>query len=92
MNELILYYRLILQATDKGNPPLSSTTTVRVQVVDINDNSPVIPPMETVFIAESELKLIPTPALQAFEMTKSNYNNNFSIRFKMELCSPLITK
>lgn len=43
----------MLQAVDKGNPPLSSTATIRVQVVDVNDNSPAIPPMEPVVIAES---------------------------------------
>lgn len=45
--------RLVLQAADKGEPPLSATATVRVQVVDVNDNSPTIPHMEPVVIAES---------------------------------------
>lgn len=49
----MLYCRLVLQAADRGTPPLSSTATVRVQVVDVNDNSPAIPTMEPVFIAES---------------------------------------
>uniref|UniRef100_A0A8C3A9J7 Protocadherin-16 n=1 Tax=Cyclopterus lumpus TaxID=8103 RepID=A0A8C3A9J7_CYCLU len=44
---------LVLQAADRGNPPLSSTATFRVQVVDVNDNSPAIPPMEPVVIAEN---------------------------------------
>uniref|UniRef100_UPI0037E8A37A protocadherin-23 n=1 Tax=Semicossyphus pulcher TaxID=241346 RepID=UPI0037E8A37A len=44
---------LVLQAADRGNPSLSSTTTIRVQVVDVNDNSPAIPPMEPVLIAEN---------------------------------------
>ncbi|XP_069545867.1 protocadherin-23 [Brachyistius frenatus] len=51
--EITPSYKLLLQATDRGNPPLSSTTTVRVQVVDVNDNSPAIPPMEPVVIAEN---------------------------------------
>lgn len=53
---LIFYfnYRLILQAIDMGSPPLTGTCTVRVQVVDVNDNSPTIPSMEQVTIAESK--------------------------------------
>ncbi|XP_029288257.1 LOW QUALITY PROTEIN: protocadherin-23 [Cottoperca gobio] len=51
--EIAPSYKLVLQAADRGNPPLSSTTTIRVQVVDVNDNSPTIPPMEPVVIAEN---------------------------------------
>ncbi|KAL6110918.1 dchs2 [Pungitius sinensis] len=51
--EITPSYKLVLRATDRGNPPLSSTTTLRVQVVDVNDNSPAVPPMEPVVIAEN---------------------------------------
>ncbi|KAM4750324.1 protocadherin-23 isoform 2-T3 [Anableps anableps] len=51
--EITPSYKLILQAADKGEPPLSSTATVRVQVVDVNDNSPAIPPMEPVYVYEN---------------------------------------
>ncbi|MEQ2184840.1 hypothetical protein GOODEAATRI_012168, partial [Goodea atripinnis] len=51
--EITPSYKLILQAADRGKPPLSSTATIRVQVVDINDNSPAIPPMEPVYISEA---------------------------------------
>lgn len=62
---LLFYHRLVLKAADKGKPSLSSTAIIRVQVVDINDNSPVIPPMEPVFIAESKAKPFHIPAFQA---------------------------
>ncbi|XP_053711047.1 protocadherin-23 isoform X2 [Synchiropus splendidus] len=52
-HEITSSYRLVLQATDRGSPSLSSTTTVTVQVVDVNDNSPAIPPLEPVLIAEN---------------------------------------
>lgn len=51
--EITSSYKLVLQAADRGNPPLSSTASIRVQVVDVNDNSPAIPPMEPVLISEN---------------------------------------
>lgn len=34
-------YTLEVVATDRGSPALSTTVTVQVQVMDVNDNSPV---------------------------------------------------
>ncbi|XP_068583246.1 protocadherin-23 [Cebidichthys violaceus] len=51
--EITPSYKLVLQAADRGNPPLSTTATIRVQVVDVNDNIPAVPPMEPVVIAEN---------------------------------------
>ncbi len=48
-----------------GSPPLTGTCTVRVQVVDVNDNSPTIPSMEPVAIAES-MKHICSGTMPAF--------------------------
>ncbi|KAK0134170.1 Protocadherin-23 [Merluccius polli] len=51
--EITPLYKLVVQATDRGSPPLSGTTTIRVQVVDVNDNSPTISPMRPVVVAEN---------------------------------------
>ncbi|XP_037108956.1 protocadherin-23 [Syngnathus acus] len=51
--EITSSYKLVVQASDKGNPPLSSTAIIWLQVVDVNDNSPAIPPMEPVLLSEN---------------------------------------
>ncbi|KAG8453995.1 hypothetical protein GDO86_000570 [Hymenochirus boettgeri] len=45
-------YRLIIQAADQGSPKCSSTSVIRVLIVDINDNAPTIPPLNALLIAE----------------------------------------
>lgn len=32
---------IVIEARDRGSPPLSSLTTVQVQISDVNDNAPV---------------------------------------------------
>ncbi|XP_074850070.1 protocadherin-23 [Carettochelys insculpta] len=51
--EDISSYRLVVQAADRGTPRLSATSLVMVQVVDINDNSPIIQPLGKVEVSES---------------------------------------
>ncbi|XP_067153132.1 protocadherin-23 [Apteryx mantelli] len=48
-------YRLVVQAADKGNPRLSATTIVRIQVVDVNDNAPIVQPLGKVEVPENVL-------------------------------------
>ncbi|XP_054681598.1 protocadherin-23 isoform X1 [Grus americana] len=48
-------YRLVVQAADKGNPRLSATSIVRIQVLDVNDNAPVIQPLGEVEVPENAL-------------------------------------
>lgn len=47
-------YRLTVIATDGGAPQLTGTATLRVHVVDVNDNQPTFPPRSPVYISESE--------------------------------------
>lgn len=37
-------YSLLIQAVDSGIPSMSSTTTVNIDISDVNDNSPVFTP------------------------------------------------
>uniref|UniRef100_A0A8C3FK99 Cadherin domain-containing protein n=1 Tax=Chrysemys picta bellii TaxID=8478 RepID=A0A8C3FK99_CHRPI len=39
--EQVLDYNVTVTATDRGTPPLSSTATILVQLLDINDNAPI---------------------------------------------------
>ncbi|KAM7113022.1 protocadherin-23 [Ciconia maguari] len=48
-------YRLVVQAADKGNPRLSATSIVRIQVLDVNDNTPVVQPLGEVEVPENAL-------------------------------------
>lgn len=44
--ELRANYSLFIIAKDRGEPPLSTNTTIFVQVLDENDNSPVFDPKQ----------------------------------------------
>lgn len=45
---------LVVQAADKGNPRLSATNIVRIQVLDVNDNAPVVQPLGEVEAPENK--------------------------------------
>lgn len=51
-------YLLKIQAVDKGNPPLSSTCTLRINVIDINDNTPNFPVYAPINVNESKCKYV----------------------------------
>lgn len=45
-------YRLKVIATDEGVPQMTGTATIRVQIVDVNDNQPVFPPHSVINVSE----------------------------------------
>ena len=52
--EDISFYTLVIQATDKGTPPLTETVKVNITILDINDNSPQFTkPAFSVIVSES---------------------------------------
>lgn len=51
-------YRLTVIATDEGVPQLTGTSTIRINIVDVNDNQPTFPPHSVVSIGEGKLNLM----------------------------------
>lgn len=45
-------YRLTVIATDEGVPQMTGTATVRISIVDVNDNQPTFPPHSIITIGE----------------------------------------
>jgi len=45
-------YRLTVIATDQGSPQLSGTATIRISVIDVNDNRPTFPPHSVITVNE----------------------------------------
>jgi protocadherin-16/23 len=46
------FYRLTIIATDEGSPQLTGTCTLRINIVDVNDNQPTFPPHSVVSVSE----------------------------------------
>ncbi|KAL2077321.1 hypothetical protein ACEWY4_026825 [Coilia grayii] len=52
--EQVSQYEISIQATDEGNPPLSSTSHITVHISDVNDNAPRFPePVINVYVKEN---------------------------------------
>lgn len=47
-------YRLKVIATDEGVPQMTGTATVRVHIIDVNDNQPTFPPHSIISVSEGE--------------------------------------
>ncbi|KAK7075982.1 calcium ion binding [Halocaridina rubra] len=96
-------YKLTIIATDEGAPQLTGTCTLRINIVDANDNQPTFPPHSIVQVSEgSEVGTVITtitandvdtnPAITYDFATDGNPHNMFSIdKFsgKITLAVPL---
>ena len=64
---------LIVQATDGGNPELSSTATVSITITDINDNSPIFEDAPyTATVLENSTVLTPVYTVSASDADSGN--------------------
>ncbi|XP_032042137.1 protocadherin-23 [Aythya fuligula] len=69
-------YRLFVQAADKGNPRLSATSIVRIEVVDINDNAPIVQPPGEVEVPENVL-----PGFTVTQVSATDADSNPALQF-----------
>ncbi|XP_010559319.1 PREDICTED: protocadherin-23 [Haliaeetus leucocephalus] len=69
-------YRLVVQAADKGNPRLSATSIVRIQVLDVNDNAPVVQPPGEVEVPEDAL-----PGFMVTQVSASDEDSRPALQF-----------
>ncbi|XP_073477010.1 protocadherin gamma-B1-like isoform X6 [Aquarana catesbeiana] len=64
--EKVSSYNITIVATDRGFPPLSSRRTIRLEISDVNDNSPVfMQPSYVVYIPENNLPGVSIYSIQA---------------------------
>lgn len=48
-------YRLVITATDRGAPRLAGSATLTVIIIDLNDNSPMIPLPREIHVPEGKI-------------------------------------
>lgn len=58
-------YSLLIQAVDSGIPAMSSTTTVNIDISDVNDNSPVFTPANYTAVIQVSNSSLPGTACVA---------------------------
>lgn len=51
-------YKLTVIATDEGDPQMTGTATLRINVVDVNDNQPTFPPPNVISVSEGTFELL----------------------------------
>ncbi|XP_066524874.1 protocadherin alpha-7-like [Hoplias malabaricus] len=74
-------YEITVTATDLGQPPLSSVKTLKVQVSDVNDNSPQFPhnPLE-LYLLENNA---PGAAILTVTATDNDINENAAVFYSI---------
>ncbi|KAG8522372.1 LOW QUALITY PROTEIN: Protocadherin Fat 3, partial [Galemys pyrenaicus] len=67
-------YSLLVQAVDSGLPTLSATTTVNIDIADVNDNSPVFTPANYSAVIQ-ENKPVGTSVVQLVVADRDSFHN-----------------
>ena len=80
--ESIANYTIVVQTTDFGVPPQSSTTNITIFVVDLNDNSPILS-NTTYYNLAVENSFISTIVIDFISATDADSGDNAEIRYNL---------
>ncbi|KAM7338028.1 hypothetical protein ACRRTK_004147 [Alexandromys fortis] len=80
--ERVSGYSLLIQAVDSGIPAMSSTTTVNIDISDVNDNSPVFTPANYTAVIQ-ENKPVGTSILQLVVTDRDSFHNGPPFSFSI---------
>lgn len=61
-------YKLTVIATDEGNPQMTNTATLRINVVDVNDNQPTFPPPNVISVSEGTFSSVAPTYVFVFKL------------------------
>ncbi|XP_069055570.1 protocadherin gamma-A11-like [Pleurodeles waltl] len=79
--EQVEQYNITITATDSGSPPLSKTKTIKLQVLDENDNAPVFQKASySAYIVEN---ILPGTFLFTARATDLDWENNAKVRYSI---------
>ena len=74
-------YTLLVNASDQGNPELTTQTTVRIAITDVNDNSPVM--SSTRVDARIEQTAVSGVPVTTFDATDDDSGDNAVVHFRI---------
>ena len=82
--ETIAGYNLTVFATDRGSPPLSSNVTVRITVLDINDNAPRFDPAEYTIPIPEDFDVGNVVTVERVRVTDPDARENGTVNLELE--------
>ncbi|XP_064602244.1 protocadherin Fat 4-like [Liolophura sinensis] len=86
----VQYYDVVVQASDQGIPAKSTQRSIRIGLLDVNDNSPMfsqpvyrLPVSEDVTVSSSLMTMLATDKDPSSILTYSIVNGNEALKFKL---------
>ncbi|XP_063784900.1 protocadherin gamma-B1-like isoform X22 [Pseudophryne corroboree] len=79
--EKVSSYNITVVATDRGSPPLSSRRTIRLEISDVNDNSPIF--MKSTYVAYVPENNLPGASIYSVQASDPDIGDNAKIIYSL---------